>query len=329
MGGSRSDKIGLIATVKDEGPWLVEWIAHNHVLGFDQIAVASNDCTDGTDKILDRMQAMGLIIHQPNPGPYHGSIQLTAYQRLQEIREMRNCKWLISLDVDEFLVIYSGDGTLDNLVPLAEGADQLPIRWRVFGDSGLRGVVPPPVTQKFVMCEPPFEVSEEVGDNELGQYKTFVRTHHRLWVSLHFATSFKPFTRYSPLRFLSNTFWCNGNVVALRPSTRQKEIARNLDMAGGNCEIAQINHYSVKTREICALKQARGDAVRDNRDYFSDNYFENWNRNQVKDTSIAKYDKQVSALCKQWLLDAELRKLHDDAMRVLEARIARLTLPAA
>ena len=44
-------KTGVIACAKDEAPWLLEWIAHYKSLGFDEIAIATNDCSDGTDEI--------------------------------------------------------------------------------------------------------------------------------------------------------------------------------------------------------------------------------------------------------------------------------------
>lgn len=37
----------LMSCVKDEGPFVVEFVAHHLVLGFDRIMMASNDCSDG------------------------------------------------------------------------------------------------------------------------------------------------------------------------------------------------------------------------------------------------------------------------------------------
>ena len=43
----------LLSSMKDEGPFVLEFVAHHRVLGFDAIHIASNDCTDGTDLLLD------------------------------------------------------------------------------------------------------------------------------------------------------------------------------------------------------------------------------------------------------------------------------------
>ncbi len=52
----------VIATpMKNEGPFIVEWVAHNLAIGVDDIAVFSNDCSDGSDALLDRLNAMGKL----------------------------------------------------------------------------------------------------------------------------------------------------------------------------------------------------------------------------------------------------------------------------
>ncbi|MFZ1346925.1 MAG: glycosyltransferase family 2 protein, partial [Tabrizicola sp.] len=38
--------------MKDEGPTVVEWVAHHLAVGFTEVMVYTNDCTDGTDDLL-------------------------------------------------------------------------------------------------------------------------------------------------------------------------------------------------------------------------------------------------------------------------------------
>ncbi len=42
----------LATSIKDEGPFLLEWIAHHKVAGFNRILIGYNDCTDGSEKLL-------------------------------------------------------------------------------------------------------------------------------------------------------------------------------------------------------------------------------------------------------------------------------------
>ncbi|MGO4916449.1 glycosyltransferase family 2 protein [Pseudogemmobacter sp. W21_MBD1_M6] len=42
----------LVATVKNEGPNILEWVSHHLLAGFDDIVVYQNDSIDGTDDTL-------------------------------------------------------------------------------------------------------------------------------------------------------------------------------------------------------------------------------------------------------------------------------------
>ncbi len=48
-----------VLTVRNEGSFLIEWLAHHRACGFSDFLVFSNDCTDGTDLMLDRLAALG------------------------------------------------------------------------------------------------------------------------------------------------------------------------------------------------------------------------------------------------------------------------------
>ena len=59
-----------ILGVKNEGAFLVEWLAHHRATGFTDFLVFSNDCEDGTDAMLERLQALGWLTHVRNDGPH-------------------------------------------------------------------------------------------------------------------------------------------------------------------------------------------------------------------------------------------------------------------
>lgn len=62
-----SEKI-VFTVVKDEAPFLLEWIAFYRMIGFDTVVIYSNNSTDRTDELCAAMAAEGLIehhIHQP------------------------------------------------------------------------------------------------------------------------------------------------------------------------------------------------------------------------------------------------------------------------
>ena len=68
----------LILTVKNEASFLLEWLAHHLTCGFTHVLAYSNDCSDGTDLMLDRLAAMGHVTHVRNQGPHDEGPQWAA-----------------------------------------------------------------------------------------------------------------------------------------------------------------------------------------------------------------------------------------------------------
>ena len=53
-------KICSVLTVRNEGAFLLEWLAHHRAAGITDFVVLSNDCADGTDTMLDVID-MGIL----------------------------------------------------------------------------------------------------------------------------------------------------------------------------------------------------------------------------------------------------------------------------
>ena len=51
---AKAEKI-IVACMRNEALFLVEWVAHHLAVGFDRIIVFTNDCDDGTDVMLQAM----------------------------------------------------------------------------------------------------------------------------------------------------------------------------------------------------------------------------------------------------------------------------------
>jgi hypothetical protein len=58
---SRHGKVMAVSMMKDEAPNLLEWFAHHLAVGFTDILVYTNDCTDGTVEMLQRLEE--LVFH--------------------------------------------------------------------------------------------------------------------------------------------------------------------------------------------------------------------------------------------------------------------------
>ena len=75
-------RILAVLTVKNEAPFLIKWLAHHRKAGFTDFLVFSNDCTDGTDTMLELLTAKGIVQHRINPyvpggelKPQHAALQ--------------------------------------------------------------------------------------------------------------------------------------------------------------------------------------------------------------------------------------------------------------
>jgi len=56
----------ILTTLKNEGAFLLDWVAYNLALGFDHFLIFTNDCSDGTDEMAQRLAELGLATHIPN-----------------------------------------------------------------------------------------------------------------------------------------------------------------------------------------------------------------------------------------------------------------------
>lgn len=63
----KDEDVLVLASMKDEGPCLLEWPSFYKSIGVAKFIIVSNDCNDGTDHTRDRLDEMGLIRHLPNP----------------------------------------------------------------------------------------------------------------------------------------------------------------------------------------------------------------------------------------------------------------------
>ena len=95
----------LVTTMKDEGPFMLEWVAHYLSIGFDHFIINTNDCSDGTDSIAMRLQEMGLASHIDNPGPWKNGPQGAAYDNAMAHPKLSEAEWILVADADEFLNI--------------------------------------------------------------------------------------------------------------------------------------------------------------------------------------------------------------------------------
>ncbi len=127
----------LFTAQKNEGPFILEWVAFHKAIGFDEIIVFSNDCDDGSDRLLDALADAGELTHRTHtPGPDRKP-QMNAERLAREEGLFQAGDWVMWLDLDEFLFVQHAPHTVDALIKAIAPAQAVALAWRHFGDAGV------------------------------------------------------------------------------------------------------------------------------------------------------------------------------------------------
>lgn len=278
-------KLRLVAcAMKDEAPYILEWVAYNRVIGFDRIVIGSNDSSDGTDKILAALADNEIIHHVTNKVRSHEAPQHAFYEKLQKIDVFRDVEWLAIIDADEFINIHVGQGFLDDLILAASGADIVQLNWAVFGDNGHKFFADVPVIERFTK-----RIAEKNRIN--AGCKCLTRQPQR----------FERLRNHNPAAYLGSealsVFSGGGKLRRYAPNINLTEALQYTEAENVNFKIAQINHYAIKSSQEYSLRQVRGNgglpASRISQQRYDDKYFSLRSRAAVEDVSILRHDANL------------------------------------
>lgn len=294
----------LISCVKDEGPFLVEWVAHHLVVGFDRICIASNDCSDGSDRLLDAMDRAGLIRHVPNPVPPGEIPQHAGYARIRATEPLDRAEWLMMLDADEFLNIHAGSHRVQDLTALAAGdADIIALSARTFSDAPEVNWRPGPVTALFPMALPARHKANKA-------VKTLTRLPRRFrGIHNHHMIGWK--RKPEPIRLLRAG---DGARIELDPEIPLFKVLRNFATDQIGHRLAQYNHYAIRTWDSFALRRLRGRGAvattTDENQRHTEAYFNERRGGEEEERSIARHAAALRAQMADMLGDPAIRAAH-------------------
>ncbi|MGB3244485.1 MAG: glycosyltransferase family 2 protein [Sulfitobacter sp.] len=298
--------------VRNEGAFLLEWLAHHRAVGFDDFVVFSNDCDDGTDLMLDRLADMGWLTHARNDGPYDkGGIQFTALKSAAKMDQVKSADWLLPLDVDEFVNIHTGDHTLTDLHAALPDATAITLTWRLFGNAGIARYEDAPVTQSFTKCAP----VEMFWPWRAAMFKTLYRNDgiyrkpgvHR--------------PRDPDKSRLDQARWYDGHGRVLDKQFVTRRIFSNYGR--DNYGLVQLNHYPLGSMESYVLKADRGRAVHSD-DLLGIDYWVERNWNTDSDSTINTLSPARDRLLETLKRDPILGELHDKAVAWRKSRFDTL-----
>lgn len=139
--------LAVAVIVRDEAPYLEEWIEFHAMLGVGHFIVYDNGSVDGATAILERYAARGLVTSHPWPNLSGWNSQYSAMAHAT-LTWRERCRWMAFLDIDEFVFPRQGDSLVSALAPYESEAGVL-LRWRNFGHGGHATRPPGLVTESF------------------------------------------------------------------------------------------------------------------------------------------------------------------------------------
>ena len=309
---TQAGRTAIVTTMKNEGPFILEWLAYHRAIGVDDFLIYTNDCTDGTDTMLEMLQAKGFVQHRENPFRESGlKPQHAALQAAESEPVMQDCGWGICMDVDEFINIRIGDGTLGALYAAMGEANMISLTWRLFGNADVHGYEDRFLLDQFDRCAP------EV-----------IRKPHQAW---GFKTLFRNIDIYKKLGvhrpkglipdLWDRVKWLNGSGKPMPRTMFRNGWRSSLETYG--YDWVQLNHYAVRSAESFLVKRDRGRVNHVDRDQGM-NYWFRMNHNLEEDRSIQRMIPRLQAEFDRLLADPEIRAAHDHSVRCHREKIAEL-----
>jgi len=242
--------------MKDEAPYLIEWLEFHKIVGVERFYLYNNNSTDNTIDILQPYLKSGeVILHDwpVTPG------QIPAYEHCLSAYKIES-DWIAFIDLDEFLFPTEKED-LKEVLKEFDGVVGVGVNQLFFGSSGHE------IRPEGLQIE---QFTKRAADNfDSNKYvKSIVRTEQVLRPSCpHF---FIPISK--------DTFSVTENREPLSSSIAEKTSVQKL----------RINHYYTKSQEEMKLKLIRGWAcgVENPRTWL---HWEYHDRNEVEDLTIQRF----------------------------------------
>lgn len=303
----------IVTPMKNEGPFILEWVAHNLAIGADVIAVFSNDCTDGSDALLDRLDAMGRLRHFDNtsrqPAP-----QRRAYRRFLKMELAGPEDWVIPIDADEYINVKTGDHSLRALTGAVPEARTISMTWRLFGNAGVVDYKDGFLTDQFTRA------AADITRRPPQAWGLKTMFQRGLWEHIGVHRPKRP-----TVAQFSDLHWVNGSGQPMPARYMSGAWRSGPDSLG--YDLVQLNHYALKSCESYLVKKARGRAHHGG-EALGLEYWQKMNHNRIEDRSIEAIRPAKLAIYEELLSDPELRRLHEACCaRHREAITALRALP--
>lgn len=310
----KCDEIVVVTSMKNEGCFILEWIAYHLSIGVTHFVVYTNDCSDPTNEILDRLQVLGYVTRIDNPyNPQsRQKPQRAALNHAVGLDQVKNADWVSVIDVDEFVNIHVGDGTFRELIAAAHDPNVISMTWRFFGNVGVERYEDRFQTEIFTRCAPRLIPKPRLGWG----FKSFFRAD----------APFRKLGVHRPLDLdasrVGDVRWVNGAGVKMPERLLNKdEWFSRKDSIG--YDLVTLNHYVLRSAESFLVKRDRGrvNHVDQDQGVF---YWASRNYRTETDASIQRHLDRTRQVHADLLGDVKLAEFHEKAVAWHRERIDQL-----
>ncbi|WP_444460140.1 FkbM family methyltransferase [Rhodobacter capsulatus] len=301
----RAGPLAVIACQRNEAMWLLEWVAFQHAAGFDRVFVVSNDCSDGSDRMLDRLAEMGEVVHlrqdaQPDEAP-----QVTGCALALAHPQMADVAWAFHCDIDEFLNVSCGEGRVADLIAAvlrAGPTDCITVNWRMFGSGGRRSWDGGAVLPSFTLTEAQLRKGRAM-------QKCLFRP--EVFAAVHCHMPKHPRKADPVLRSSAGVEMPNAPLFA--PQQMRHQTATHAMVSWEN---AALNHYAIRSQDVFLLKNLRGDgmALTHQKYRLGSPFWAFAERTEIEDRTILRHWPAVAARLERYRADPEIRALEAEAL---------------
>ena len=310
----RSDRITIVTSMKNEGCFILEWVAYHLSIGVTHFLVYTNDCDDPTNAIVDRLAELGLATRLDNPfnreagqKPQRGALNDAIGQDA-----VRDADWVGVIDVDEFVNIHVGDGTFAALLDAANHPNVISMTWRFFGNRGVHAFEDRWQTEQFTACAPLYLPKPRLGWG----FKSFYRPDGPFSkIGVHRPLDLDP-ERADDVRWVNGA----GREMPERMARKAEWFSRK-DTIG--YDMVTLNHYVLRSAESFLVKRQRGRINHVDQDQGTAYWA---NRNYATETDLSIQTRLPSARA-EWdklMADPVLARLHAEAVAWHRGRIVDL-----
>ncbi len=244
--------LGIAAIMKNEKPYLKEWLEYHLLQGVEHFYLCDNGSTDGTETYLAPYIESGMITYIKLPGVNQ---QLACYEKI--VAEYKHqAEWLAIIDLDEYLVPLKAPNMPEFLKEFSDVAE-VSLHWMNYGNNGAF-FRPDGLSAEFFTAHARFlnhTVKSIVRPEKVIGFKAFGSNHY---------------------------IRVNGRSV----NEYHKPVSFMLDF-NISADKARINHYITRSFAEFAYKKGRGHPEGTPIDY---SYYFFHNENDVKgDTSMLRF----------------------------------------